>query len=33
MKKMTLLRAMDNYGINVTDIYDPDNIVDLKLRQ
>lgn len=33
MKKMTLLRAMDNYGISVTDIYDPDNIVDLKLRQ
>ena len=33
MKKMTLLRAMDSYGINVTDIYDPDNIVDLKLRQ
>lgn len=33
MKKMTLLRAMDNYGISVTDIYDPDNIIDLKLRQ
>ena len=33
MKKMTLLRAMDSYGISVTDIYDPDNIVDLKLRQ
>jgi len=30
---MTLLRAMDSYGISVTDIYDPDNIVDLKLRQ
>lgn len=33
MKKMTLLRAMDSYGISVTDIYDPDNIIDLKLRQ
>ena len=33
LKKMTLLRALEKYGINVTDIYDPDNIVDLKLRQ
>ena len=33
MKKMTLLRALDSHGINVNDIYDPDNIVDLKLRQ
>lgn len=33
MKKMTLLRAFDEHGINVTDIYDPDNIIDLKLRQ
>ena len=33
MKKMTLLRAFDEHGIKVTDIYDPDNIVDLKLRQ
>ena len=33
MKKMTLLRALDSHGITVTDIYDPDNIVDLKLRQ
>ena len=33
MKKMTLLRALDSHGINVTDIYDPDNIIDLKLRQ
>ena len=30
IKKMTLLRAYDNYGIDVTDIYDPDNIIDLK---
>ena len=28
LKKFTLLRAYDNYGINVTDIYDPDNILD-----
>ena len=33
MKKMTLLRAFDEHGINVADIYDPDNIIDLKLRQ
>ena len=33
MKKMTLLRAYDNYGINVTHIYDPDNILDVKKRQ
>lgn len=33
MKKMTLLRAMDTHGIDVSDIYDPDNIVDLKRRQ
>ena len=33
LKKMTLLRAMDNHGIDVKEIYDPDNIVDLKLRQ
>ena len=30
---MTLLRAFDNYGIDVTDIYDPDNIVDIKKKQ
>ena len=30
---MTLLRAFEKYGINVNDIYDPDNIIDLKLRQ
>ena len=33
LKKMTLLRAFEKYGVNVNDIYDPDNIVDLKLRQ
>ena len=33
MKKMTLLRAFDKYGIDVTDIYDPDNILDIKKRQ
>ena len=33
MKKMTLLRAFDECGINVSDIYDPDNIIDLKKRQ
>ena len=30
---MTLLRAFDNYGIDVTDIYDPDNILDTKKKQ
>lgn len=33
MKKMTLLRAYDAYGIDVTDIYDPDNILDVKKKQ
>lgn len=33
IKKMTLLRAFDNYGIDVSDIYDPDNILDTKKRQ
>lgn len=33
LKKMTLLRAMDNHGIDVSGIYDPDNITDLKKRQ
>ena len=33
MKKMTLLRAFDSNGINVSSIYDPDNITDLKKRQ
>lgn len=33
LKKMTLLRAYDNYGIDVSDIYDPDNILDVKKKQ
>ena len=33
LKKMTLLRALDNNGIDVSYIYDPDNIIDLKKRQ
>lgn len=33
MKKMTLLRAYDTCGIDVTDIYDPDNILDTKKKQ
>lgn len=30
VKKMTLLRMYDEYGINVSDLYDPDNILDIK---
>jgi len=33
MKKMSLLRAYDNYGVDVSDIYDPDNILDTKKKQ
>ena len=33
LKKFSLLRAYDNYGIDVSDIYDPDNILDLKKKQ
>ena len=33
LKKFTLLRAYDNYGINVDDIYDPDNILDTKKKE
>lgn len=33
LKKMSLLRAYDNYGVNVSDIYDPDNILDIKKKQ
>ena len=33
LKKMSLLRAYDNYGIDVEDIYDPDNILDVKKKQ
>ena len=30
LKKMTLLRLYDDIGVNVSDIYDPDNILDVK---
>lgn len=33
MKKMSLLRAYDNYGIDVSFIYDIDNILDTKKKQ
>lgn len=33
LKKFTLLRAYDNYGVDVSDIYDPDNILDTKKKQ
>lgn len=33
LKKMTLLRAYDSFGVDVTDIYDPDNILDIKKKQ
>lgn len=33
LKKFTLLRAYDNCGVNVSDIYDPDNILDIKKKQ
>lgn len=33
MKKFTLLRSLDNIGIEVNDIYDPDNIFDLEKKQ
>lgn len=33
MKKMSLLRAYDSYGIDVSFIYDPDNIFDAKLKE
>ena len=33
LKKFTLLRAYDNYGIDVSDIYDADNILDTKKKQ
>ena len=33
LKKFTLLRAYDNYGIDVSDIYDTDNILDTKKKQ
>lgn len=33
LKKMTLLRAYDNCGMDVSDIYDPDNILDIKKKE
>ena len=33
LKKFTLLRAYDAYGVSVSDIYDPDDILDTKKRQ
>jgi replicative DNA helicase len=33
LKKFSLLRAYDNCGINITDIYDVDNILDMKKKQ
>lgn len=33
LKKFSLLRAYDNYGIDISDIYDADNILDTKKKQ
>ena len=33
LKKFTLLRAYNDYGFNVNEIYDPDNILDIKKKQ
>ena len=33
LKKMTLLRAFDNCGIDVSSLYDPDNILDTKKKE
>lgn len=33
LKKFTLLRAYDNCGIDISDIYDIDNILDIKKKQ
>ena len=33
LKKFSLLRAFDNCGIDVSDLYDPDNILDMKKKQ
>lgn len=33
LKKFSLLRAYDNCGIDVSEIYDPDNILDVKKKQ
>lgn len=33
LKKFSLLRAYDNCGIDVSELYDPDNILDVKKKQ
>ena len=33
LKKFSLLRAYDNYGVDVSDIYDADNILDIRKKQ
>ena len=33
LKKFSLLRAYDNFGFDVSEIYDPDNILDSKKKQ
>ena len=33
MKKMTLLRTYDNFGLDVKWLYDPDEIIDMKKKQ
>ena len=33
LKKFSLLRAYDNCGVDVSDIYDVDNILDTKKKQ
>lgn len=33
LKKFSLLRAYDKYGVDVSDIYDPDNLLDAKKKQ
>lgn len=33
LKKFSLLRAYDNCGVDVSDIYDPDNILDTRKKQ
>ena len=33
LKKMSLLRAYEDIGVDVRDIYDPDNILDIKKKQ
>lgn len=33
LKKFSLLRAYDNFGIDVSDVYDIDNILDVKKKQ